>query len=165
MVNIPSTPADGNVKVAWVPAISDITAPTVAEVTAVGALDVSCYLTSDGWVPGLDETTIDDERLCTQATFEQPGRYKRSLESKYIENPGDATYNKAYEKFIPYTSGFVVVRRGQPNDTAFDEDDVVQVWPIKVGQRSPVPPEGNSVLKVAQKMHVTGEAEMDAVIS
>ncbi len=165
MVNIPSTPADGNVKVAWVPAIANTAAPTVAEVTAVGALDVSCYLTADGWVPGMDETTISDERLCTQATFERPGRYQRTLSSRYVENPGDATYNKAYEKFVPYTNGFFVVRRGPAYDVAFDEDDLVQVWPVQVGQRSPLPPEANSVLKVEQKMHVTGEVEMDAVIA
>lgn len=164
MVDIPSTPSDGSVRVQWVPAIADTTAPTTTELNAAGAQDLSCYLTSDGWSPSLDEQVISDERLCTAATFERPGRHQRSLTVRYIENPGDITYNKAWVKLIPRTNGFFVVRRGPDYDVAFADDQDVQVWPVQMGQRGPLPPEANSVLKVEQKAHVTGIAQMEAVI-
>lgn len=165
MSDIPSTPADGNVKVAFVPTIADPAAPTTAELTAAGVVDLSCYLTADGWTPGLDEQTITDDRLCSTQTFEQPGRAARSLTVKYIENPGSATDNKAYTTLVPGTSGYFVQRRGKPFDTAFAAADVVDVWPVTAGKYDPQPPEANSVLKVAQKMFVTGTVEQNVAVA
>lgn len=165
MAEIPSTPADGNVKVVWVPTLADPTAPTVAELTAAGVVDVSCYLTADGWSPGMDEQVISDDRLCSVQTFEQPGRSSRTLSVKYIENPGSATDNKAYTTFTPGTSGFLVQRRGKPFDTAFAAADVVDVWPATTGKYDPQPPEANSVLKVAQKMFITGTVEQNVAVT
>ena len=49
MAEIPSTPADGYVAVRVLPAVADLSAPTLAEWTA--GIDISCYLTSDGYSP------------------------------------------------------------------------------------------------------------------
>lgn len=160
MADIPSTPADGNVKVAFVPTLADTSAPTVAELTGAGVIDLSCYLTSDGWTPALDEQVITDDRLCSVQTFEQPGRSSRTLSIKYVENPGSATDNKAFDTLVPGTSGFLVERRGKSHDTAFTATDVVNVWPGTAGQYDPQPPEANSVLKTQQKWFVTGSVQM-----
>jgi hypothetical protein len=163
--DIPSTPADGNVKIAFVPTLADPTAPTTAELTGVGVIDLSCYLTSDGWTPGLDEQVISDDRLCSVQTFEQPGRSSRTLAIKYVENPGSATDNKAFDTLAPGTQGYLVERRGKDKDTAFAAADVVNVWPGTAGQYDPQPPEANSVLKVAQKWFVTGTVVIGATVA
>lgn len=160
MADVPSTPADGNVKIAFVSTLADPAAPTVTELTAVGVVDLSCYLTADGWTPGLDEQVVTDDRLCSVQTFEQPGRSSRTLTIKYVENPGSATDNKAFDTLAPGTSGYLVERRGVAQATAFAAADVVNVWPIKAGQYDPQPPEANSVLKVQQKAFVTGTVQM-----
>lgn len=165
MADIPGTGADGNVKVVFVPAIADTSAPTVTELTATGAVDVSCYLTADGWTPGLDEQTVTDERLCSTATYEQPGRSQRSLDIKYVENPGDDTNNKAATSLTKGTKGFFVVRRGPEQSTEFAEDDVVDVWPVTMGAQAKQPPEANSVLQIAQKAFVTGEVQQDVTVA
>jgi hypothetical protein len=156
MADIPSTPADGNVKVAWVPTIASTTAPKVSELTGASAIDLSCYLSADGFTPSLDEAVISDDRLCDTETFEQPGRATRSLQVTYIDNSNTTDDNDAYETLTPGATGYIVVRRGKPYDTTFATADKVDVWPVKCGKQSDLPPEANSVLKVTQKLFVTG---------
>ena len=62
--NLPSTPADGNIKTVLVPAVADLDTPTLAEANAITGIDISCYLTSGGYAFGLDQATIADEREC-----------------------------------------------------------------------------------------------------
>jgi hypothetical protein len=166
VTDIPSTPADGNVSVILVPAIANSAAPTVAELTAVGVVDISCYLTADGYTPGLDEQVVSDERLCSTQVFEQPGRHTRTLETIYIDNtnaPSAATDNKAKDTLVPGSTHFLVVRRGIAFDTTYAAGQDVWVTPIKCGQYMDRPPEANSVLTTAQKQFVTGAVVLGTV--
>jgi len=156
MVDLPSTPADGNVRIVWTPTIADTAAPTAVILNGAATIDLSCYLTADGFTPGLDESVITDGRLCETETFEQPGRSSRTLSLTYINNPNGALANDAYDTLIPGTPGFIVRREGKAYDATFAAADEVEVWPVKAGKRSKLPPEANSVLRVAQKMFVTG---------
>lgn len=152
-----STPVDGRTKVLWVPAIAG-TIPTLAELAAAGVKDLSCWITADGWNPSLSEDTIDDQRLCDTATFEEPGRYQRSLQVKYVDNPsqGDqSTNNVAYVTLVPGTSGFFVVRRGPLYSAAMVNLDPVQVWPVTMGQYDELAPTANAVFQTQQKAFVT----------
>lgn len=160
MADIPSTPADGNVKVMWVTTIANTDAPTTTELNAASSKDLSCYMTADGFTPAMDEAVIADSRLCDTQTFEQPGRVTRSLTTQYIDNSNTALVNVAFETLIPGTAGYFAVRRGKAYNTAFAAADKVDIWPIKCGQYSDLPPEANSVLKVAQKQFVTGAVKL-----
>lgn len=158
MALIPSTPADGNVAVWLVPAIADTTKPKLTEISAVTAVDISCYLTSDGYTTSLDQQVIADERLCSVETFEQPGRVTRSLSVVYIDNtnsPNSTTANKAKDTLKPGSVHYVVVRRGKAFDAPFAVGDKVTVTPVKAGEYDDMAPEANSVLKTGQKLFVT----------
>ena len=160
MAEIPSTPADGNEKVLLVPAIADPSAPTVGELTGAGVVDISCYLTGDGYTPSLSEQTIADERKCSRQTYEQPGRSQFGLEVVYIDNtnaPNSATDNVAKETLVPGAAQYVVTRRGKDFEDAIATGDKVTVTPIKPGKYNEMPGEANSVLKIGQKLFVTGE--------
>lgn len=163
-IDIPSTPADGNVKVVWVPALADPENPTTAEVTGVSVVDLSCYLTGDGWNPGLDEQTITDDRLCARETFEKPGRAGRTLTVRYIINPGDPTNNKAQETLVPGTDGYFIVRPGTDHEPDLASGDKVRVWPVTAGQQNELPPEANSVLKAEQRMFVRARVRPNATV-
>jgi hypothetical protein len=165
MVDLPSTPADGNVKIVWTPTIADTAAPTATILNGATTVDLSCYLTGDGFTPGLDEATISDPRLCETETFEQPGRASRTLTVTYINNSNTALDNEAYETLVPGTTGYIVRREGKPFDDDFAASDEVEVWPVKAGKRSKLPPEANSVLRVTQKMFVTGRVVDGTVAS
>jgi len=163
MAQLPATPADGNVYTGIVATIANAAAPTVTELGT--AVDISCYLTSDGFSPSLSEQTIADERLCSTATYEQPGRYQRSLDVIYIDNSNTEDANEARETLVPGEAMFLVVRRGKAFDAPIEDEDEVSVWPIKPGQYSELPPEANSVLKTAQKLFVTGEVEVGVKVT
>lgn len=167
MAEIPSTPADGNVAVWLVPAIADTTAPALTELSAAGAVDISCYLTSDGYTTSLDQQVISDERLCSTETFEQPGRVSRTLSVTYIDNtnsPNEATANKAKDTLVPGSVHYVVVRRGKAFDTPLAAGDKVTVTPVKAGQYDDVAPEANSVLKTTQKLFITERTQSDVAV-
>lgn len=168
MANIPSTPADGNMSVLLVPEVADPAAPTVTELTAAGVVDISCYLTSDGYTPGLDEQVVNDERLCSTQVFEQPGRHSRTLDVIYIDNtnsPNATTDNEAKATLIPGSTHYLVVRTGLPFDDPYAADQEVEVTPIKAGQYRKQPPEANSVLKIAQKLFITGPVVTGTVVA
>lgn len=156
MASVPSTPADGMVKVVYVPTIADPSAPTSTELTGASAKDISCYLTADGWTNGVDEQVITDDRMCSTQTFEQPGRYSENLTIKYIENPTSSTDNVAAVTLVRGTVGYLVERRGVAYDTALAAADKVIVRPIKAGVQKHLAPEANSVLKIEQKVFITG---------
>lgn len=167
MADIPSTPADGNQKVLLVAAIADTSAPTVAELTAAGVVDISCYLTGDGFTPSLSEQVIADERLCSKQTYEQPGRSQYGLEVAYIDNtnsPNMATDNKAKDTLVPSAAQYLVVRRGKDFAAAVVATDKVTVYPIKPGKYNELPGEANSVLKIGQKLFVTGEVKTSVAV-
>jgi hypothetical protein len=166
MADVPSTPADGNTLVKLVTAIADTSAPKVAtELLAASSVDISCYLTAGGWKPSLSEQVISDERVCTTQTYEQKGRSQRGLEAEYIDNTNSANatlYNKAKDTLIPGVPMFVVVRTGLPYTTALAAGQKVTVYPITPGEYSELPPEANSVFKIAQKLFVTGQVKISA---
>lgn len=155
--------ADGNTRYDWVAAIADTSAPSAAALNA--GVQLSCYLTDDGWQPGMEQQAIVDNRICSTQDFEGAGRYKRSLAIKYVENPTVPASNLAYSTLIPGTLGFVVERRGVPVDTAYAAAQKVTVWPVQVGQRQPQPPEANTKLKQMQNMYVTASVVIDAVVA
>lgn len=156
MADIPSTPADGNVKVLILTTVTNPLAPTVAELTAGSAVDISCYLTADGWNPSLDEQVIADGRLCETETFEQPGRKQRTLSVTYIDNTNTASPNAAKTALVPGTALYTATRRGKAFDAAVVAADKWTISPIKPGAYNELPPEANSVLKITQKLFITG---------
>lgn len=157
MTEIPSTPADGNTLVLLVSTFAD---PAAAKLTeTASSVDISCYLTASGWKPSLAEQVTQDERMCSTEIFEQPGRSTNSLEIEYIDNTNsenDAMFNVAKETLVPHAPQFVLIRTGKPYATPLAVGDKVKIYPIKPGQYNELPPEANSVLKIGQKLFVTG---------
>ena len=166
MAEIPSTPADGYVAVRVLPAVADLSAPTLAEWTA--GIDISCYLTSDGYSPSVDQQVATDERLCSTQVFEQPGRVTNSLDLIYIDNtnsPNQTTDNKAKDTLVPGSSQVIAVRRGMPYAAAAAAAQKVTLFPIKPGIYNELPGEANSVLKIGQKQFVTGPVSRSVALT
>lgn len=162
-----SVPADGSVKVVFVPAIADASAPTVTELNAAGAIDLSCYLTADGLNMSTDEQTVTDDRLCSRQTFEQPGRFSDSMEVGYVYDPQNstATEDLAYKTLKRGVKGFLVLRWGADYEADFAAGDVVDVVPVNWGIQRKQTPEANSVLKVMQKPFITASVQRDVTLA
>jgi hypothetical protein len=133
--------AQGNIKVSWVPTFTNYLAPTVAQVTATGSLDLSCFLHSDGFNPTVDSNKGNPpRRLCTKKQYEQFGSTTYSLaDLSYVVDPqGVALSNPmlAYEKLIPGTAGFFAVRNGLDAQLVdWTAGQFVSVWPVTLGDR------------------------------
>lgn len=160
-----SVPADGNLKVAWVPVIAVTTAPTIAEINAAGSKDFSCYLTAEGLGLTTEEQSVADLRLCSRQEFERRGRFKDGMDLGYIYNPTSAGDNQAYSTMVPGTLGYIVVRWGVAYETAFAAAQVIDVYPVECGIRKKQPPTANTVLTVMQKMFVRGSVQRDVAIA
>jgi len=159
--------ADGMLKVLHVPAIANPASPTVAELTAGTVLDVSCYLTADGYTPGGDEATVTDDRLCSVQTFQRPGRHTDTLALRYVYRAQDAagTDNKAFHTLKHLVTGYIVTRWGQDFEDAIAATDVVDVMPVQYGKQMKQAPEANSVLKISQTVFVTGAMQRDVAVA
>lgn len=165
----PGVVADGTVSVKFVPAITSLTAPSLAtDLNATGAIDMSCLLTKSGFAPGADTNSISDDRLCSKQVFEDYGTVTYTLaELEYIIDPQNATSasNKAYAALPTGTTGYLVVRWGKDVDVAWAAADKVDIYPVKLGPRVKQPPEANSKLKARQKPFVTGTVLEDIAVA
>lgn len=161
-----SVPADGSVKVVFVPATANTAAPKITEGTATGAIDLSCYLTADGLNMSTEEQTITDDRLCSRQTFEQPGRFSDAMEVGYVYDAQNvvATQDLAYKTLKRGVKGFLYIRWGMNYETALTVGQKVDVVPVTWGTQRKQTPEANSVLKVMQKPFITGRVERDVAL-
>lgn len=167
MAEIPSTPADGNVRVTFVSAIADTSAPSATELNAGTAVDLSCYITGGGLAVSVDEASITDERLCSRQVFEKRGRKTHALELTVVDNtnsPNEAESNKAVDTLEEGANGYIVIRRGVAYEDDFATGQKVRVYPFEAGALRPNPPEANSVLTAVVKAFITSDV-IDGVVA
>ena len=162
MGDIPeSMPSDGTLKVSFVPVFDHL----VATLNGVTSVDLSCYLTQDGFDPSTEEATVVDSRLCSKQDFEQPGRVTESLMLMYVFNTIDEDEDEARQTLQRGTAGNLVVRWGLDFDTTYAIGQEVDNYPIKAGVQRKQKPEQNSVHKIQQKAFITGEVQRDVVLT
>lgn len=152
MSNIPSTPADGNVKTVLVTTMANIGAPaTSSEINAASTKDISCYLVPGGFSIQVTQDAITDDRECDTFVAEQAGRKKISGSTiTAIDNSGtalDPASNVAAVILTEGTTLYAVRRYGLPFSTAFAAAQKVDVFKVVVGAKQRQTPEANSVLR------------------
>ena len=134
---------DGRVKTVFVKTIKDVTKPTVSELTA-SALDLSYWLTADGWKLDHSQDMIDDDREGAAAVGQIPGQEKyengtlQVLDNINIKEGQSAASNDAVEQLTAGTQGYIVRRRGLPTDDAFASGQTVSVFKVTIGIKTPV---------------------------
>lgn len=165
--NLPSTPADGNILTLLVPTVADLSAPTLDEINAATAVDISCYLTPGGFAFTIDQATITDERECDTITRNEPGRVTPSLAVTGIDNtnsPHEDEYNKLVEALVNGQEIVALRRRGLPHTTAVTAAEKVATTRFKPGIRQEVPSEANSTTRSTWTCFVSGHVP-DAVVA
>jgi hypothetical protein len=157
LVDIPSTPADGNTRTVIVTAIADTRYPTAAELNA--GVDISCYLTKGGFQDGTDQATIPDDRSASIDPLALPGAKTHSLTITGIDNTNSdvKSDNALVEALVEGRRMFAVKRRGKPWDQLFMDGDIVKVIPFMPGQKQEVQEEANSVTRSTWPCFVTGQ--------
>jgi len=158
--------SDGNVKVVFVTTLADPANPTVAEATAVSAVDLSCYLTNDGLAPSTDESNITDARLCSRQVFEDIGQFTDKLQVKYIyrQQEPEAADNQAFIVLKRGVIGYVLVRWGTPFEPDLAATDIVDVMPVTCNVQQKQTPADNEKLKIMQNLLITNTVQRDVAI-
>lgn len=143
--------------------IADITAPTTAEVTAAGNLDVSCYLFNGSARPAQNTNRVTRERrICDGAQYEQIGTTTYTGgDLQYVVEPqaaGASNGKKAWEKFPSGTVGFLIRRLGLDVNTDLAAGQFVDVFPVELGPGMPTTVGDNESAEVGvmQSFAITG---------
>ncbi len=134
----------GRERDAFVPAIADLTAPKLTEITAASAIDLSCYFYNTTARPDVNQNRVTPPpRVCDTQQFERMGLAQwQGGDLRYAVDPQAAalsTGKKALEALPEGTTGFLVVRFGIAVATDFAVGQFVKIYPIEVGAQVDLP--------------------------
>jgi hypothetical protein len=151
---------DGTVKVAFVPTISSIAAPTVVEINAGD--DIDTFITADGLV-GYEPETAEVDTTSLSSTFDtkRPGRASFSGTLLRIKKQTGA--DTTYTTLVRGVEGYIVVRRYVDASTAWAAADKVSVYPIACGETRELAPEANTTARYEVPTMITADPELRAV--
>ena len=153
---------DGKVKVALVDSISDIDAPTVAELTA--GTDIDSQLTADGLVGFQpDDAEVDTTALSSTFDTKKPGRSAFSGTKLRFKRQDSDT---VYDTYVKNTVTNVVIRRdGSDAADAWAASDVVEVYPVTCGEVQNMDPEPNTVQRFELPVMVSTQPDLRATVA
>lgn len=155
--------ADGNTRVAFVPAIASIAAPTTTELNA-GTL-LQSVMTADGLM-GFEATTAEVDTTSLASTFNTKtiGRDDFSGTGLRIKKQ---TYGSdtVFTLLTRGTAGYIVIRRGTTETTAWASSQAVEVYPVTCGQTKFLAPEANSVQRYEIPTPITSAPNLRAAVA
>ena len=156
--------ADGNIKATWAVTIANITAPTVAELTAGSAVDLECFITLDGLDIKGDTASVDNTALCSTDDTEEPGRVSYNIELT-VKRKEVAVEDKGWNTLVDRALGYLVVRRSTSASTAWTIGQPCEVYPVRCGRPIMEQPEKNSAQKFKVKLFNNSAAEDRATVA
>lgn len=139
---MPDSLSDGRTRVYWVGSISNINAPTVAELNA--GTNVSALLTPDG-LAGFEPETADVDVSAIDSTFDTKVAGRASFSGTLLRLKKQTGTDTVYNMFVRDLVGYVVVRRDMTSGTAWSASQACEVYPSVTGETRNLPPEANTV--------------------
>lgn len=155
-------PLDGKVRVAWVPAIANIAAPTTTELNAGMLLQTT--MTADG-LTGFRPETADVDTSSLASTFNTVTLGRISFSNMMLRFKKQDGTDTIWNTLTKGTTGFVVLRRYLDQATAWASTQKVQVYPMIVAIEADVDPEPNSLGRWESPMKLTLEPNLRAVVA
>jgi hypothetical protein len=152
--------ADGNTRVAFLPACANLAAPTVSELN--GGTLLQSFITADGLM-GFEATTAEVETTSLASTFDTKTIGRDSFSGTGLRLKKQ-TYGSdtVFSLLIRGTSGFIAIRRGITESTAWASSQALEVYPVTCGQRKMLPPEANSVQKYEVPTPITSAPSLNS---
>lgn len=121
--------SDGKIRVAWLPAVANINAPTVAEINAGLRLDT--VMTPDGLTVTAATADVDTSSLSSTFDTKRAGRRGFTLGVKIKRQDAADT---ALTTLVYRAVGFLYVRRTVDAGTAPTIADKCEIYPGECGQ-------------------------------
>lgn len=154
---------DGMIRVFWVASISNIAAPTVAELNA--GINLTSTLTKDGLI-GFGPETARVDATGLDSTFEEQdvgtATFGDGVKLRLKKQTGTDTI---YTTLIYGAAGYVVIRRNLATGTAWAIAQLAEVIPSICGYRQYLDPEMNTLSRYEVPIAVSKAANLDAVVA
>lgn len=146
-------------RVAWVPTISSIAAPTTSELNA--GTDLSTLVTKDGLTTPQNQNNVDSATLAETFDAQLAGSWGGACElTCFRDNEDDA----AWDLFDYGTNGYLVIRRGVTYDTAWTNGQKVEVYPVQCHQPIMQPTAANEQQRFNVSLPVTRQPDLKATV-
>ena len=155
---------DGMTRVAFVPTIANTAAPTTAELNA-GTLLTTTLIPAG--LEGFENSTAEVDNTSLASTFDTklPGRQSFSGTGLVLKKQ-DGTDTVFNLLSVPGTNGYIVIRDGIANGTAWATGDKVEVYPVRTATHSMQGRgEANSLLRYRVPTLVTSAPNLKAVVA
>ncbi|GAA2183378.1 hypothetical protein GCM10009785_26710 [Brooklawnia cerclae] len=166
-VDPPGISARGKGTVLFVPSIANLSAPTVAEISA--GLNLSCAIYAFNVTP--TQNAVSKAKYCYATEVQRAGTPSYAIDAiVYDYDPqnldaGDYGY---YAELAPGTNGYLIDRRGLTRDVAAAAGQNVDIYPVELGIQGRVaidPTADGETLRVTQGVFVIGDPAIDTVIA
>ena len=130
-------------RVAWLPAVADLSAPTTAEIAA--GTELSCLLTRDGLSPNLTTNGVDGGSLCDRFDAQTAGSVSASPTLKFWRfDPTDSPGDEAWDLVNWGDSGALIIRRGIRVSVAWAASQAVEAYAGQFGEPQPLASAANT---------------------
>lgn len=150
---------EGETKVAWLTAISNIAAPTTTELNA--GTDISGFVTKDGVETPANQNMTDNATIKDTFDAQGVGSWGGAITLTMFRDTTDTAWNLC----VYGTNGYLVIRRGVDVNTAWTAGQKVEVYPAQmhnpVMQRSA----GNEQQKFTEMFAVTSQPNLKATVA
>jgi hypothetical protein len=155
-------PLDGKVRVAYVPAIANLAAPTTTELNAGMLLQL--LMTADG-LSGFRPDTADVDTSSLASTFNTQTLGRVSFSNMMLRFKKQDGTDTVWNTLTKGTTGFIVLRRYIDQATVWASSQKVQVYPVIVATEADVDPEPNSLGRWESPLKLTLEPVLRAVVA
>lgn len=128
---------DGYTKIHFVPTIASPAAPTLVEITA--GTELTPYLTPAGLDTPEEGNDADSSSIASPRDFTVPATVGGDVSGEFYRDDGTGSTTDAAFLALPrLTQGYLVIARfgGGGTDYAIAVADEVEVWEVRVSQRS-----------------------------
>jgi len=157
---IPSSfQSDGLWTITYVPTGSNPLSAAI--LNGASAKDVTYNFTSDGFNYAVSQAEVPDARLTLTQSLTRPGKTSETLSVKYIDSTDAASLAVL---FTPNLAGFLVIRRGIANGTAYAAAQIVDVLTFQLGVQAPDAPTENGIDTITQGVYLTSATQRKAVV-
>lgn len=153
---------DGNIRIAYVPTISNNASPTTTELNA-GIL-VNSVVTPDGLV-GFEASTAEVDNSAIDSTFDTKTIGRDSFSGTMLRCKKQTGTDTVYDTLVRGVTGYIVVRRDIASTTGWASSQKVEVYPVTIGQSKFLAPEPNSVRKYEVQLTVSSTPTLRATIA
>lgn len=154
--------SDANTRIAWVPTIANIAAPTTTELNA-GIL-LNSTMTPDG-MTGFKPETNDIVNTKFDSDFDTVDVGRTKLSGPMLRFYKQTGTDTIYDTLIKSAAGYVVQRKSLAATTAWASAQKIQVYPAKCGETALMDPEADTDERYEVPIKVTSKPNLRAAVA